>query len=315
SIFTGDAAQKYILFKENKSWTEAQRYCRENHIDLASVRNQTENQEILSAAAGQWVWIGLFRESWKWSDQGTSSYRNWNSGQPNNFYGQENCAVIWTNSWMWNDLQCGGIFPFFCYKDNLILVQENKSWGEALSYCRQHYVDLVSVPTEQVQNWVKRRAQSASTAHVWLGLRYSCALHFWFWVRGKKAGTRNWAPGKETGKCGHTGAVESGAGQQWVSLPETEKLNFICSKHGIKDICDSGYGKKLLVQMELTDTALLNMRDPAVRRAVFQKIEKKLKEQGMPEFKLRWRRQPNGEIFYQKKEDEEKKEGCKKPEV
>ncbi|KAG9338558.1 hypothetical protein JZ751_025616 [Albula glossodonta] len=246
-LLTGDAAQKYILITEQKSWTEAQRYCRENHTDLASVRNQTENQEIL--------------------------------------------------------------------QNNLILVQENKSWGEALSYCRQHYVDLVSVPTEQVQNWVKRRAQSASTAHVWLGLRYSCDLHFWSWVSGEEGRYQNWAPGRETGECGHTGAVESGAGQQWVSLPETEKLNFICSKHGIKDICDSGYGKKLLVRMELTDTALLNMRDPAVRRAVFQKIEVKLKEQGMPEFKLRWRRQPNGEIFYQKKEDEEKKEGCKKPEV
>ncbi|KAG9329960.1 hypothetical protein JZ751_028531, partial [Albula glossodonta] len=195
----------------------------------------------------------------------------------------------------------------------MVLVRENKSWDEALSYCRQHYGDLVSVSTEQLQHWVKRRAQNASTALVWLGLRYSCALHFWFWVSGEEGQYQNWVPGNETGECGHRGAVESGAGQQWVSLAQTEKLNFICSKRGGEDVCDSGSGKKLLVRMELTETAALNMKDPAVRRAIFQKMEKKLKEQGMPEFKLRWRRQPNGELFLQRKEDEEKKEGCKKP--
>ncbi|KAI1901300.1 hypothetical protein AGOR_G00032890 [Albula goreensis] len=314
--YDGDAAHRYILIKEKKTWREAQSYCRKHHTDLASVRNQTENQQINQTAGGQAMWIGLFRESWKWSDQSNSSYRYWEKGQPNNLGGNDDCAgVKVADLGRWFDLPCHSTYPFICYEDNLVLVRENKSWDEALSYCRQHYGDLVSVSTEQLQHWVKRRAQSASTAHVWLGLRYSCALHFWFWVSGEEGQYQNWAPGNETGECGHRGAVESGGGQQWVSLPQTEKLNFICNKRGGEDVCDSGSGKKLLVRMELTETAALNMKDPAVRRAIFQKIEKKLKEQGMPEFKLRWRRQPNGELFLQRKEDEEKKEGCKKPEV
>ncbi|KAJ8372742.1 hypothetical protein AAFF_G00277500 [Aldrovandia affinis] len=117
-----------------------------------------------------------------------------------------------------------------CYADNLILVRENKSWDEAVSFCRQHYGDLVSVPTEQVQHWVNRRAQSASTAHVWMGLRFSCAMKFWLWLDGEITWYQNWAPGNDTGECGRRGAVESGVGQQWVSLPKTEELNFICSK-------------------------------------------------------------------------------------
>ncbi|KAG9347874.1 hypothetical protein JZ751_003891 [Albula glossodonta] len=50
----------------------------------------------------------------------------------------------------------------------------------------------------------------------------------------------------------------------------------------------------------------------SISSAANERIAKKLKDQGMPEFKLRWKLQPNGEIFYQKKEDEGK-ESCKRP--
>ncbi|KAG9337228.1 hypothetical protein JZ751_029620, partial [Albula glossodonta] len=230
---TGEAAQRYILVNQGKTWREAQSYCREHHKDLAGVKNRAENQEIKQTAGGQEVWIGLFREFWKWSDQSSSSYRYWSTGQPDNAGGNENCAVVSAaDAGRWKDLDCNEPKPFVCYEDNLVLVRENKSWDEALSYCRQHYGALASVSAEQLQHWVKRRAQSASTAHLWLGLRYSCALHFWVWVSGEECQYQNWAPGNETGECGHRGTVESRAGQQWVSLPKTETLNFICIKCG-----------------------------------------------------------------------------------
>ncbi|KAG9330998.1 hypothetical protein JZ751_021287 [Albula glossodonta] len=241
-------AQRYILITELKTWREAQSYCREHHTDLASVRNQAENKEILQTAGGQDVLIGLFRgEPWEWSDQSSSSYRNWYTGEPDNAEGTENCAVVSAaDAGRWKDLKCNEAKPFICYEDNLVLVRENKSWDEALSYCRQHYGDLVSVSTEQLQHWVKRRAQNASTAHVWLGLRYSCKMHFWFWLNGKILPLEN-----EYDECGRRGAVESGGGQQWVSLPETEKLNFICSKcEGLCTLCSCLYHQYHFVNIE-----------------------------------------------------------------
>lgn len=115
--------------------------------------------------------------------------------------------------------------------DNLILVQENMTWMEALSYCREHHVDLVSVTTEVIQDWVTKRAVNASSAHVWLGLRFTCTFNFWFWVRSDTGCYHNWAPGHGSyglQDCGNAGAIEATGGQQWVSLPETDKLNFIC---------------------------------------------------------------------------------------
>ncbi|XP_018601499.1 lithostathine-1-beta-like [Scleropages formosus] len=106
------------------------------------------------------------------------------------------------------------------------------TWNEAQSYCRENNVDLVSVYSEEIQNWVERMVRSATSSHVWLGLRFSCRLKLWFWVTGSVACYQNWVPGNGSGAghCGNTGAVQSGGGHQWVSLPETQKLNFICSK-------------------------------------------------------------------------------------
>uniref|UniRef100_A0A8C9SGV2 C-type mannose receptor 2-like n=2 Tax=Scleropages formosus TaxID=113540 RepID=A0A8C9SGV2_SCLFO len=231
------ANQRYIFVNQNNTnWMEAQRYCRENHTDLVSVRNQTENDIIHKMfTTGTWVWIGLYRDYWQWSDQRNSSFRYWAPGKPDNYDGNENCTVAsftQMHSGTWDDRQCGENHPFLCYDDLLILVQQNKTWNEALNHCRENNMDLVSVHSKEIQLIVEKKAEKATTTHVWLGLRYSCALNFWFWVSAQTVCYDNWAPGNETGNehCGITGAVQSGRGHQWVSLHEAEKLNFICSK-------------------------------------------------------------------------------------
>ncbi|KAI1902378.1 hypothetical protein AGOR_G00044150 [Albula goreensis] len=120
-------------------------------------------------------------------------------------------------------------------EDNLVLIRENRTWLEAVTFCRQHHVDLVSVPTVAVQSLVAAAARGASTPHVWLGLRYTCVLDLWFWLSPEGGCYSNWAPGKGPQgmvQCGVTGALESDGGQHWVSLPETQRLNFICSTCG-----------------------------------------------------------------------------------
>ncbi|XP_030280167.1 macrophage mannose receptor 1-like [Sparus aurata] len=84
----------FVLIETLMTWTEAQSYCREHHTDLASVRNTAENQKIKDlVSAGYIVWIGLFRDSWKWSDGSSSSFRHWLQGQPDNLGGKEACVV------------------------------------------------------------------------------------------------------------------------------------------------------------------------------------------------------------------------------
>ncbi|KAL7853043.1 hypothetical protein SRHO_G00188280 [Serrasalmus rhombeus] len=230
------STKRYIFINEPKIWYDAQSYCRERHTDLVSVRNQTENQLIFNLSkinSNVHIWIGLFNDSWQWSDQSDSSFRYWMSSPENYGQGEKCAAVSLTEMGQWKNEECNNQLPFICHKNKLILIKENLTWREALRYCRVKHVDLVSVHSEEIQLWVKEMTQNASTEHVWLGLRHTCTLSFWFWVSGESICYQNWAPGNGTGgeDCSsveRTGAVQDRGGQQWVSLPETHKLNFIC---------------------------------------------------------------------------------------
>ncbi|KAG9274679.1 macrophage mannose receptor 1-like [Astyanax mexicanus] len=185
-------------------------------------------------------WIGLrqndMNRSWIWSDGSNSSYRNWKPNEPNN-NGCDNCAELKheDGDGKWNDAGCHWKKQFICYKEQvpLILIKQEKTWKEALRYCRENHVDLVSVHTAGIQRWVKIVARKASTDNVWVGLRHTCTLSFWFWVSGEFLCYQNWAPGNGAGveDCSNgerSGAVQRESGK-WISLPQTQTLNFICT--------------------------------------------------------------------------------------
>ncbi|AWO96759.1 putative macrophage mannose receptor 1-like [Scophthalmus maximus] len=86
-----------------------------------------------------------------------------------------------------------------------------------MSYCREHHHDLVHITTNNIQEQVAERAKNATSAHVWLGLRYTCKFNFWFWTKSNSGCYQNWAPGQgseRTYDCGVTGAIEATGRQQ-----------------------------------------------------------------------------------------------------
>ena len=112
--------QTYVLIQENKAWIDAQSYCRQYHTDLVSVRNQTENTEINKKITlrGLPVWIGLFLDSWRWSDQSDSSFRNWLPGWLSTEQ-RYNCTLVHYNPSSSNHAKMRNYpsddtFPFIC---------------------------------------------------------------------------------------------------------------------------------------------------------------------------------------------------------
>uniref|UniRef100_A0A3Q2QRP3 C-type lectin domain-containing protein n=1 Tax=Fundulus heteroclitus TaxID=8078 RepID=A0A3Q2QRP3_FUNHE len=99
---------KFVLINTVMTWTAAQKYCREYHSDLASVRNMTENQKIQQLVpARDQVWIGLYRDAWKWSDGRNFSLSYWNSIEPNNAQHGENCvSAAFNYAGKWEDWTC-----------------------------------------------------------------------------------------------------------------------------------------------------------------------------------------------------------------
>uniref|UniRef100_A0A668UMN9 C-type lectin domain-containing protein n=1 Tax=Oreochromis aureus TaxID=47969 RepID=A0A668UMN9_OREAU len=183
---------QFICYDGENMWT-AQSYCRQHHTDLASGLDQIYSEEFKNLQNSKELWIGLFRDSWRWSDGSNFSFRYWDMDSFNDGVNNRTC--------------------------------------EALKYCRQKHHDLVSITNPEEQRCVHERAKNASTPFVWLGLRYSCSLGLWFWVNDNLVCYERWASGGRTEDCDMSAAMTTGGQHKWVSQRENETFNFICIKH------------------------------------------------------------------------------------
>uniref|UniRef100_A0A3Q0RS07 C-type lectin domain-containing protein n=1 Tax=Amphilophus citrinellus TaxID=61819 RepID=A0A3Q0RS07_AMPCI len=107
-------ADQYILIRQNMAWIDAREYCRTHYTDLTSLRNDAEYQMVQEAAGGSEVWVGVFRDSWEWSDQTNSSFRYWKASHQvwTNIY---NCGgLVKVVSGRWDELSCQNAYPFLC---------------------------------------------------------------------------------------------------------------------------------------------------------------------------------------------------------
>ncbi len=124
--FCFKASTGFVRVHEGKNWTDAQKYCREKHTDLASVRNESENnqtQTIINQnlTSSKKAWIGLYR-LWVWSDNSTASFTHWMSGEPNSKANRDSICtstdIIYGGQWI--DDYCTDSYPFVCYDGEYI---------------------------------------------------------------------------------------------------------------------------------------------------------------------------------------------------
>ncbi|XP_043954163.1 macrophage mannose receptor 1-like [Gambusia affinis] len=225
-------SQKYHLSEEMKTWQEAQSFCREKHTDLISGTKQLEDEEVkkLMKSSDQITYFGLFRDNWRWSDGSSFSFRHWNNELNNPESVRDLCAKI-DDGGRWKNENCDERKPFICYDDKVILIKENKTWEEALYYCRDHHHDLVTITNMEDQRWIQEKVKNASTDYVWTGLRYTCTLDLWFWVSDEVVSYKNWAEGEPMDDCDMSGAMETRGGHQWRKKNDLEEFNFICSQN------------------------------------------------------------------------------------
>ncbi|KAF7706736.1 macrophage mannose receptor 1-like [Silurus meridionalis] len=239
------ASRHYYVVEVKATWDDAQKWCRENYSDLATIENEDEMNAVKELLKGKKVkfWIGLkqnmtywniYKErSWFWSDGARFNYTYWCYGEPNNDDEKRHCVEVYKGNNTWNDANCEHSNSFICYRKRppITVIAQNKTWQEALRFCRQNHVDLLYIYSKEMQDWVEYATQNVTT-DVWIGLRHTCALGFWYWVSGKTICYQNWAPGNGTGveDCNgveRTGALLAGS-KKWVSLTQTQELNFIC---------------------------------------------------------------------------------------
>lgn len=116
--FTQGSPREYVLIEEQKTWDEAQAYCRQKYIDLATVQTNEDFTNLQTALkpALSLVWTGLFNDinSWRWSYKDEAlTYENYYTSDPSNSNGRQECVGIYYGKW--NDLPCTFMLYCFCY--------------------------------------------------------------------------------------------------------------------------------------------------------------------------------------------------------
>uniref|UniRef100_A0A3P9JLF1 C-type lectin domain-containing protein n=1 Tax=Oryzias latipes TaxID=8090 RepID=A0A3P9JLF1_ORYLA len=134
--------------------------------------------------------------------------------------------VYWTRE-KWISRDGWTLSNFFCL--NLIVVQEEKTWEEALEHCRENHDDLTSLLSETENRLARREIQDPTiTQRVWVGLRFLGDT--WMWVNGDPLEFQAWT---QTGDPDQQCPVQKRCGAlskqgEWVNRDCQEKLNFIC---------------------------------------------------------------------------------------
>ncbi|KAF6739036.1 Macrophage mannose receptor 1 [Oryzias melastigma] len=302
----------YVFVNETMNWSSAQTYCRNNFADLVTVESASVWTNIRNAVAPNRVsWIGLYR----------NSNISWSDGSNFFFYQQPTYLSYWpglishtcgyqyvnaTNRWYF--LTCAHKFPFVCYgpsKEIFILssclhirqyhfVHQPLKWTQAQTYCRQKHTDLATIETSEEMDRVMNTVSSAGySSKFWTGL-YSNIK--WRWSDGF-AGVFNdhnyWSSedsfhSRSDQICmvskGHDLYVS------WSDLNCSSLLPFVCY-----------YIKKRVVTLRLKTENSDILNDAAVKLKLLEKLQEKLKENGVSGVEVKWRQTTDGKVFNQEK--------------
>ncbi|KAL0201463.1 hypothetical protein M9458_004650, partial [Cirrhinus mrigala] len=203
-----DESTGYIKVDLWKNWRDAQSYCRQYYTDLVTIRNSQEHEQLkIVVPSTTWVWIGLFLDSWEWSDKWSNFFRHWAAGQPSQISGSGDCvSMSTTNSGKWIHESCDLQRPFICHgwpKSPYRIYQymnESMTWLDAQSYCRARFTDLATADSMNDVNRLVTTVDSGYNGSVWIGLHAGTEYH-WVWSLGE--GTISnysmWSPGEPNG--------------------------------------------------------------------------------------------------------------------
>ncbi|KAK1899216.1 C-type mannose receptor 2 [Dissostichus eleginoides] len=310
SAVSSHAERQYHFVYEAKTMSEAQRYCREKHTDLATV-DSMEVVKLLNDMAGQYnqsAWIGLHddRDTWKWSmsdpsfyGPGETEFRQWATGQPGNRHNEHYTYFPSGGTGKWEDLYCHYPLWVVCFdvtgpSATFVLIKSKMTWTEAQSYCREHHTDLASV---------RNLAENQQLVELWSGGGYDAWIGLyrdsWKWSDGSNSSFKYWKVNKPNYRaskvCVAAAFNDSG---KWEDLDCGVKKPFIC--YGPVPV------SMQVIKVRVEKPNGVDLNDKAFLDEMLVEAKKNLRAQGLDDnVQLAWRKQPDGQVF--QKEEEKKK--------
>jgi hypothetical protein len=118
-----DGDHDFLFCTTRSTWVDAQAACAAEGYHLADVEDAAEGDWIWGVAEGlepAWGWWhgGNDRTTegvWAWDGGATSTHTDWRTAEPNDFGGNEDCALFADDgAAAWNDKGCTTTLPYVC---------------------------------------------------------------------------------------------------------------------------------------------------------------------------------------------------------
>ncbi|XP_072544729.1 macrophage mannose receptor 1-like [Salminus brasiliensis] len=259
----------YLAGSETKTFEEAKQMCEKTGSNLADITNRVENAFLVSligARPEKHFWVGLSNQkdkhTFEWTNSKKVSFTHFNAGMPG---GKQGCVAVTTGilAGLWDVLSCTNAEKYickqkaegvittpappttpapscnegwkplanrdFCYKLFTVRRSQEKTWSEALDFCRELGGDLLSVHSSSDFEISNMRSRTA-----WIGYSIQDPSVGYTWSDGSSSSYENWEEGEPNNfnnmeKCVTVNFDRwRGTENQWNDLHCGDRTDWIC---------------------------------------------------------------------------------------
>ncbi|XP_060890021.1 galactose-specific lectin nattectin-like [Labrus mixtus] len=159
------------------------------------------------------------------------------------------CVSIYTGDMVYNTKALIGDFHYECGKEYycplgwsmygekcIMVINHEKTWAEAESYCLFEGGNLASVHSDQENHFIQvlTKDENYDFPETWLGGYDAIQTCIWFWSDGTKFNYENWFMDYYVERKEHCLKMNYGPGKKWHFAACNETLPFVCSKSNWK---------------------------------------------------------------------------------
>ncbi|KAI9544497.1 hypothetical protein NQZ68_001370 [Dissostichus eleginoides] len=253
----------FNLNRTQKTWPDAQRDCRFEGGDLATIRNVEDQSFVISQlgyTSTDELWIGLndrkTEGQFDWIDHSTVSFTSWEFGKPAVSTDIKDCVLIRGENGNWADRVCEEKHGSICMKMSASIPSGNeveqdngckrgwrkhgsycyfigiqtKTFDEAKDDCRSSNSYLADVSNAVDNAFLVSLVGLRPEKYFWMGLSNQNDIDQFVWTNANSVRFTHWnaeMPGHQQGCVAMTTGVFAGL---WDVLPCTNKEKYIC-KH------------------------------------------------------------------------------------
>ncbi|XP_038573591.1 macrophage mannose receptor 1-like [Micropterus salmoides] len=253
----------FHLSRTQKTWSDAQRQCRNDGGDLVSIRNVEDQSFVISQlgyASADELWIGLNDRKteglFDWSDHTTVSFTSWEFGKPSGPFEIKDCVLISGENGNWADRVCEEKHGFICMKMSAskptgdeveqdvgckpgwrrhgsycyFISTQIKTFDEAKDDCKSSGSYLADVSNGVDNAFLVSLVGLRPEKYFWLGLSNQKNIDEFVWTNTDSVRFTHWnaeMPGHQQGCVAMKTGIFAGL---WDVLPCNNKVKYIC-KH------------------------------------------------------------------------------------